>query len=113
MTSSFPGRGWFLARQRGTLEGVSVAAVGLVAFFLEFAGLVLVEARVSVPAVWEVGALKYKTRKLIKFIQQILFFIIFAPLTERESFSFYLFVLFYLFFFISLSHGENFVFVFC
>jgi hypothetical protein len=73
VTSSFPGRGWFLGRQRGTLEGVSVAAVGLVAFFLEFAGFVLVEARVSVPAVWEVRALKYKSRILIKFIQQILF----------------------------------------
>lgn len=39
---------------------MGVAAVGLVAFLLELAGFVLVEARVSVPAVWEVGALNIK-----------------------------------------------------
>jgi hypothetical protein len=60
VTSSFPGRDWFLTRRMVTLEGVSVPAVGLVAFFLEFAGFVLVEARVSVPAVWEESALKIK-----------------------------------------------------
>lgn len=35
---------------------MGVSAVGLVAFFLELAGFVLVEAGVSVPTMWEVGA---------------------------------------------------------
>lgn len=57
MTSSFPGRGWFLDERGVTLEGVGVSTVGFVAFFLEFAGLMLVETGVSVPTMWEVGAL--------------------------------------------------------
>jgi hypothetical protein len=62
---------------------MGVAAVGFVAFFLEFACFVLVEAAVSVPAMRKVGALNNKKRKLIKFIQQIIFYLFLHLFRER------------------------------
>jgi hypothetical protein len=58
VSSSFAEKDRFLDDQIFTLEGVSISTVWFIAFFLEFTCFVLVQARVSVPTMRKVGALK-------------------------------------------------------
>jgi hypothetical protein len=64
-----------LCKSWGTFEGVSERAVRLHAFFLELAGLMLVEAALSIAAIGEVCALN--NNSTIKKIGEAVYFVLF------------------------------------
>ena len=84
----------FLIRYLVTLVGMDIGTISSHTLFLEFTGLMLIKTILSVATMREKGTLN-NNKKILKFIQQIYFFLLFSTLMREFIFFSFNFILWF------------------